>query len=448
MRGILGRSLLVCASLVLSSGPAAADTYFVGPGGRDCDAGTARRPWSTLQHAADRVGPGDTVIVLPGTYAGFNLVTSGSEGRPIRFSARRGAVIDRAASGEHRSRINLDGVSHVVIEGFEIVGTSDQSESKEGIRVIGPGDGSAGHITIRRNHVHHNGDRNILTGFVSNLTIEHNVAHHAHQEHGIYVSNSADDHVIRGNVVYGNAASGIQVNADASLGGDGVITGVLIEDNLVHDNGAGGGWVNLGKGPVRARGGGSAINLDGVQRSIVRGNLLLDNHASGISLYRIDGGQPSHGNLVTHNIIVNARDGRWALNIQDGSSGNTVRNNLLFSRHPLNGAIRIDARSLVNLASDDNIVEDGFAIDDRVIDLASWRRRTGDDHRSITPGLPGFLSRFRDRSGPRARRVWPATSTRAGVRCRDRRRESLAAARAPLTAEVSCRAVARLGTCC
>ena len=38
------------------------------------------------------------------------------------------------------------------------------------------------------------------------------------------------------------------------------------------------------------RGGGSGINCDGVQNSLIRNNLIYNTHASGISLYRIDGG--------------------------------------------------------------------------------------------------------------------------------------------------------------
>jgi hypothetical protein len=395
---------LAVLALVISL-PAEAGTHVVGPAGDDAGPGTAERPWRTLQRAADRVEPGDTVVVLPGRYAGFNLSRSGAPDRPIRFFARRGAVIDRAAAGPHRSRINLENASHVAIEGFEIVGTNDQANSKEGIRVVGPIDGSAGHIAIRRNHIHHNGDRNILTVFASHLTIEHNVTHHAFQEHGIYVSNSADHHVIRGNLVYANAACGIQVNADASAGGDGVITDVTIEDNLVAGNG-GGAWVDLGAGPVRSRGGGSAINLDGVQGSVVRRNILIDNHASGISLYRIDAAQPSTGNLVEGNLIVNAVDARWALNIQDGSARSRVRRNAMFSRHPERGAIHIDGPSLAGLASDGNLVEDLLAIDEAPLDLAGWRARTGEDRGSLALALPRFYLPWRHAST--ARRSAPA----------------------------------------
>jgi hypothetical protein len=42
---------------------------------------------------------------------------------------------------------------------------------------------------------------------------------------------------------------------------------------------------------------------------------------------------------------VNAADGRWCVNIADGSTGNTVRNNILWNAHSFRGAITIDAAS-------------------------------------------------------------------------------------------------------
>src|SRR5690606_3035 len=117
-----------------------------------------------------------------------------------------------------------------------------------------------------------NGSWGFLSGFSDDLLIENNEASRSQVEHGIYVSNSGDRPTIRGNRVWGNRANGIHMNGDASLGGDGIISGARVEKNVIHDNGTGGG---------------SAINADGVQDSRFLNNVVYGNHAGGISLYRI-----------------------------------------------------------------------------------------------------------------------------------------------------------------
>ena len=161
------------------------------------------------------------------------------------------------------------------------------------------------------------------------------------------------------------------MNGDLSQGGDGIISGALVEGNVIHGNG---------------RAGGSGINGDGVQSSRIVNNLLYDNHASGISLYRIDGGQPSRNNFVANNTIVQAADGRWAINIQDGSTGNHVVNNILLTLHTFRGAIDISTDSLSGFVSDYNAVIGRFTTNggNSVLTLAAWRQATGQDLHSFT----------------------------------------------------------------
>ena len=120
-----------------------------------------------------------------------------------------------------------------------------------------------------------------------------------------------------------------------STSADDIISGALVENIVIYDN---------------SRAGGSGINADGVQNSVFRNNLIYGNHASGMSLYRIDGGGGSSGNLVANNTIVGAADSRWALNINSGSTGNTVVNNILYTYHSFRGSITmrlmcLDSRS-------------------------------------------------------------------------------------------------------
>lgn len=83
-------------------------TYFVSTTGSDWAAGTLRAPFRTIQHAANLVRPGDTVLIRGGTY--HETVTparSGTPGAPITFAAYNGenVTIDGAdaVSGWTRS---------------------------------------------------------------------------------------------------------------------------------------------------------------------------------------------------------------------------------------------------------------------------------------------------------------------------------------------------------
>ncbi len=355
--------LLLCAALLTLlpsfASTALAETYYVAMGGDDDASGSTTAPWATLQHAADTVAPGDVVIVRAGNYAGFHLTTSGTVNAPITFSGEVNAVVD-ADNARTPDGLNLEGASYIIIEGFTVTGVT-----RAGIRAV-----TCQNVTIRNNRADQNGRWGILTGFCDDLLIENNECSRSGIEHGIYVSNSGDRPVIRGNRLFSNNANGLHMNGDVSIGGDGVISNALVENNVIWDNGTAGG---------------SGINGDGVQDSVIRNNLLYENHASGISLYQIDGGEPSTGNLIINNTVVQASNGRWALNIQDASTGNRVFNNILLTRHTSRGAIDISANSLSGFVSDYNVMVGRLTNDDgdSTLTLAEWRADTGQDMNSI-----------------------------------------------------------------
>jgi len=339
-------------------------TYYVAPTGSDTAAGDTGHPWKTLQFAANRVVAGDQVIVRAGNYVGCNLTTDGTATNRITFTAEAGVTINTPnASGPHAGKdgINLEGADYVTIDGFKVIGMP-----RAGIRVVG----DTG-VIVRNNVCDDNVVWGILTGFAENVRIENNVCSRSHEQHGIYVSNSADNPIVRGNTVWGNAACGIHMNSDLSSGGDGVITGALIENNIVYNNGA----------PF----GGSGINMDGVSDSRVQNNLLYNNHAGGIALYDIDGAHGAWNNVVANNTVVQASDGRWAIVIGDASTGNTVFNNILWNNHSFRGGLSVSADSLPGLKSDYNVVINRFSSDDgnTSISLSTWRTQTGQDTHSI-----------------------------------------------------------------
>ena len=371
--------LLALAVMLPMSSPAA--TFYVGPAGNNGSDGSSAAPWLTLQHAADSIAAGDTVMVLPGTYAGFNVTKSGRPQQRTVFSARPGVRIDTAAApllGDHRARINLHGVSHVVIEGFEVIGSNNSATSRDGIRIVSVIENRSRDIVIRRNHVHDNFARNILSSAVTGLVVEDNVVGSAFTEDGILIMDSADNHVIRGNIVHSNRGSGIKLHAQRYPGGDGIVSNALIENNRVYSNGASAG---------------AGIYLDGVRASVIQNNLLYDNHATGIGLFHIDGSMGSGDNLVANNTVVNAADGRWALSVQGDSAGNTVLNNILFSLNPIRGSIEIDAASRLNFAADHNLLENQFA-SESFMDIGQWRAMTGGDASSATLTLAELEALF------------------------------------------------------
>ncbi len=370
------KSRVVLLGLLCIAAPTFAETYFVAPppAGDDGNPGTIDSPWATLQHAADIVQPGDTVLVRAGSYTGAQFTTSGTAAMRIVVQAFPGEEVDIVADNPSTpDGINLEGASYMTIAGFRVDG-----RTRAGIRAV-----LCEHVTLRDNRTDANGRWGIFTGFCDDLLIEGNVTTNSFDEHGIYVSNSGDRPVIRGNLIYGNNANGIHMNGDVSQGGDGVISDAVVENNIIYDNGVAGG---------------SGINCDGVQDSILRNNLIFDTHASGISLYRIDGGAPSTGNQVYNNSVLVASDGRWGINIQNASSGNQVRNNVFYSEHSFRGAMSVSMDSLPGFSSDSNAVEDRFTLDDgnSILTLTEWRTQTGQDTSSFT-SVPGDL--FSDLAG-------------------------------------------------
>jgi hypothetical protein len=336
-------------------------SLFVSTTGNDANDGSAAAPWRTLQHAADVVQAGDTVNVAAGNYVGFYLDADGTSANRIVFSAQPGVNITQR-NAVTPDGINLEGADYVTIEGFTVNGMP-----RTGIRSV-----LNHHVIIRNNRMDQNARWGILTGFSDDILIEGNVTSRSQIEHGIYFSNSADRAIIRNNISWGNNANGIHMNGDASLGGDGILSNCLVEGNVIYGNGAAGG---------------SGINCDGVQNSIIRNNLIYDQHASGISLYRIDGGGGASGNQVVNNTVIVAADGRWALNIQNGSTGNTVRNNIFYTHHSFRGSIDISADSLPGFTSDYNVLMNRITTNggNSVQTLAQWQASTGQDLHSHVP---------------------------------------------------------------
>jgi len=353
---------------------------YVALTGSDKEAGTKVRPWKTIQRAAATAQPGDLITVLPGTYEAFHTVRGGETNRPITFLAQGAVVIipqgGAAPAGMqpttmaevHRlDNIHVRNTDHIIIDGFQV-----QRAGRCGISVI-----EANGVILRRNIIGPVGRFGILTGFATDVQIISNKTFGAAAEHGIYVSNSRvtnDNPVIRYNETYDNRGNGIQINGDCGSGGDGSITGALVEGNVVHDNGLKG------------------LSLISMSDSVVQNNLIYNNAktagAGGIHLTdEIGCGKASSGNVVVNNTVVEPR--MACIRITDGAKNNILFNNLLVGSRPLIDEVndnQIDPNSNLRLNSVIGVFNDSEA---------------GDFHPLITsPAKNTGVSSYREKRAP------------------------------------------------
>lgn len=120
---------------------------YVSTKGNDGGDGSRKRPWRTISHAVSKVGPGTTVHVAAGRYAGpLTLSRSGRPGRPIRFvsNSRWGARI-RASSTDSLAVVEVAG-SYVHFERFDVSGRGGDGS----VGIVVPGS----HDRVVGNHVH------------------------------------------------------------------------------------------------------------------------------------------------------------------------------------------------------------------------------------------------------------------------------------------------------
>lgn len=206
-------------SALLSRVALAGTYYYVSTTGSDSNQGTLAKPFLTIQHAADIVNAGDTVIVENGTYSCsscsgsgstlVNITRGGTASNPVVFEAQNelGAVLDglnnTTAEGWEV------GANYITIRGFEIRGFSE----------IGIDNYRGGqYLTIIYNLIHDEGRYCTDTGlgldgiFLSNshVTIEQNAiynigryatgengcqnhtTYYESNDQGIYISGASD----------------------------------------------------------------------------------------------------------------------------------------------------------------------------------------------------------------------------------------------------------------
>ncbi len=254
----------------------------------------------SIQAAVDAASPGDTILVLPGTYTGtpgadsvVDVQTSG-----ITIRGNKNAVID-ATGFEYGIMvgqdvpITQDGCPPITVTDFHLRGLTIQNAEHTGVHMIGvdgfslnrgryldnfeygPFPICSRNGEIRGNHVSGSNDAAIYVGDDQNVDVLDNFV--TDSVAGIEIENSLDS-IVRGNVLTGNTG-GILAFVLPGLPQPFTDT-VLIEDNEVTDNNR----ANTGSGAVGGVPVGSGILVLGADNVTVRGNDVTGNDTFGIAI--------------------------------------------------------------------------------------------------------------------------------------------------------------------
>jgi len=292
---------------------------------------TPTHPFCTINKGSSVALAGDTVRVLAGTYAEKVVPAhDGSVGSPIIFSAAPGVTVtgDGTDTG---SAFRLITKSYITVDGFIVTTTTE-----DGIYVL-----NSNHITISNNHVSYSGSPvdpsqkfGIYFNSTTNSVISGNTTDH-NTNHGIMVSGSSSNIMIRNNVSYANArqtfrdANGIMVNNSSNN---------TIIHNVTYANEDSGIGIYV-----------SSSN-----------NLILGNVSYGNGDHGIDSNNSPNNVIVGNSIQGNVTVG---INLEGttGSGNATVQNNIsvdngIASPSGLFGNIRVDDQSLTGTTLDYNIV--------------------------------------------------------------------------------------------
>jgi hypothetical protein len=134
---------------------------------------------------------GDTIVVRAGTFAGAKFSRSGTFNAPIVLSGEAGAVI--ASPGPlntNGDNLWIRNASYDTVEGLEL-----RSAPRAGIAVQAEPSAESHGVVIRICNAQDNTRLGLFSAYAEGILIENNTTAFSAIEHGIYVSNSADNPV-------------------------------------------------------------------------------------------------------------------------------------------------------------------------------------------------------------------------------------------------------------
>ena len=321
----------------------------------------------TIQAASDAAVAGDTVFVFDGSYAGFQIAHSGTSIAPITFKANSANVILSEITpivgnaGPGGDGIYINDVNYVIIDGFKIQNVTYRCISGRNATATDPMIG----LIIRNNICSNSGWYGFYLANISSSLIQGNnisntgISGLDPKGPGIYLANGgADNNTFRANVIHDitqTSGAGMHFNGDISNGGDGIISGLLVEDNVIY---------NVGQ---------NGLNMDGVQDSTIQNNIIYRPAKNALRAYQIDANAgPQNLKIINNTFVVPSTSVNWAINLTQDLGGDVIFNNILIQEGSNGGSISIDNS---NFSSNNNAVVDRFSLDgsNTTISLTSWR---------------------------------------------------------------------------
>lgn len=370
--------IIVCFIFNIFSIQVFSTNYYVAENGDDTNSGlSVSTAFANIQKPIrdSLLCPGDTLFILenPQQYTGFDVSgNNGTADAPIVFMGIGENVeiarplytsLDTNVLASFRNTgIILNQTAYIEINGLKVNGLENK-----GIFIF-----ESNQIIIRNNIFTANARHNILIGCSTDIRIESNEASLSTENVGISISSSSDNCIITGNYVYNNFTSGIQLDgalADdwcQSINVDGLNQNIIIEKNILLENGFGNG-----------NGAGAALNASGGVGVIVRNNLFIDNYSTGIALYQGGAAQSSDDAMIANNTIINNINSRWCMDIR--ANGTSLYNNIIINKNPAanRGGISIGESYISTLNSDYNVLDNRINIESTFTDFEYWQTTAG-----------------------------------------------------------------------
>lgn len=261
--------------LSLYTGPSSqlmyeASYYYVAPDGSDRNPGTLKKPWKTIQKAADSALPGSTVFIREGTYyERVRINVSGNEEQgAITFTNYDGGtvVIDgsKSSAQDQAELILIENQNYINLEGIELTGNMNEDSAYfvTGISIWGSGK----EIAVSNCRIHQIGYTNAdersgaaaIAVFgrdgekpIQNLTVNGNEVWEIKSgtSETVFLTGNVEDFLIESNVIRDGNNTGLSVRGDDSIGGEplckpeennrarnGLITGNKLTGNSTEGN--------------------------------------------------------------------------------------------------------------------------------------------------------------------------------------------------------------------